>query len=377
MPTQSADVSGGQFGIRYASAGLTWTVLSGVDVSGRDAGVYSQFANSTLLNSGAISPGLGPLQTGVYYDPSGVTGSYVVENLKGASIAGRSGVVLDGFAGSAKIVNAGKIGDGQTAVQIGGVGAITIENTGEISGNTVGIILFADGPAATGPIIDNQGTIFGGQDGIHISGDSATTAKVTNHKGGLIESDFLAVRVFFNSAHALLFENDGKVIGYVVGGPNGDKVVNTGQIDGGIALGAGADSFQNKGKGASGNIDSGLGNDKITLGDKNDKLVFDSALDASSNVDRIKGFRSGKDKLYLDDEFFPALSSGTLASSAFHIGKSAKDSGDRVIYDKKSGAVLFDADGQGGQKAVAFATLDKNAKLKASDFVAGEYSLFA
>ena len=55
MPTQSADVSGGQFGIRYASAGLTWTVLGGVDVSGTAAGVYSEFGNSTLLNSGAIS----------------------------------------------------------------------------------------------------------------------------------------------------------------------------------------------------------------------------------------------------------------------------------------------------------------------------------
>ena len=285
-------------------------------------------------------------------------------------------MLIDGFAGSAKVVNDGKIAETGIAVDIGGAGSITVENAGEISGNTCGIQLFADGPASTGPTIDNQGRIFGGQYGIFITGDSGTTAKVTNQKDGVIESDSIALSVFFNSAHPLLFENEGKVIGFVVGGPNDDKVVNTGQIKGGIWLGAGNDTFQNKGKGSSGVVDSGPGNDKITLGDKSDKLVFDSALNASSNVDRIKHFTAGKDKMYLDDDFFAALPSGKLSSSAFETGKKADDPKDRIIYDKKSGAVSYDPDGEGGQQQVQFATLDKNTKLKASDFVAGEYSLF-
>ena len=44
-------------------------IAIGVDVGGRDAGVYSQFANSVLLNSGTISSGLGSIRTGVYFDP--------------------------------------------------------------------------------------------------------------------------------------------------------------------------------------------------------------------------------------------------------------------------------------------------------------------
>jgi Ca2+-binding RTX toxin-like protein len=377
MPTQSTNVSGGQFGIKFTGPGLTWTVLSGVTVHGTTAGVYSEFANSVLINSGAISSTFGSPQVGVYFDPSGANGAYVVENRAGGSIAALSGIVIDGFAGSARVDNEGNIGNGETGVQIGGAGAIAIENSGAVSGNAVGILLFADGSGFAGPTIENRGKISGGQYAISIDGDNAATAKVSNLKSGLIESDGIALSIFFNSALRLLFENDGKVTGYVIGGPNSDKVVNTGKIAGDVFLSGGNDVFQSKGKASAGKIDSGPGNDKITLGDKNDKLLFDSALNAQTNVDRIKNFTSGKDKMYLDNDIFVGLHKGALPGSAFAMGKKASDPKDRIIYDKKSGAAYFDADGAGGAKQVQFATLDKNTKLKASDFVAGEFSLFA
>lgn len=381
MPTQSDDVSGGQFGIRYASAGLTWTVLGGVDVSGSSGGVFSEFANSTLINSGSISSTI----QGAWFAPEGASGSYVIDNRSGGIIAARDALVIDDFAGAAKVINAGKIGGtaAASAMIITGSSAVTIENTGEIAGQT-GVSIYVTRAGASGPTVDNHGTIAGIERGISVYEAVASkidpTATITNHKDGVISAEGIAVsglNIAVSSSERLILANEGKVIGEVVGSAFGDKVTNEGLIDGGIWLGAGNDSFQNKGKGSSGVIDSGAGNDKITLGNKVDRLVLNSALDAQFNVDRIKNFTSGKDKLYLDEEFFSGLPGGTLASSAFRSGKSAKDGNDHIIYDKKSGAVRYDPDGEGGQKAVALATLDKNTKLKASDFAAGEYSVFS
>ena len=53
---------------------------------------------------------------------------------------------------------------------------------------------------------------------------------------------------------------------------------------------------------------------------------------------------------------------GVLAKSAFWSGHDAKDSSDRIGYDKKTGAVFYDSDGKGGHAAVQIATLQKNLK---------------
>jgi Ca2+-binding RTX toxin-like protein len=111
------------------------------------------------------------------------------------------------------------------------------------------------------------------------------------------------------------------------------------------------------------------------LGKKADKLLFDSALNAATNVDTVKKFQSGKDKMYLDEDIFSAIAPGTLSSSAFHKGSSAADADDRIIYDKSTGALYYDPDGVGGVAQTQFAKLDGGPKLKASDFMIGEYSI--
>ncbi|HYJ52239.1 MAG TPA: hypothetical protein VEW04_03620, partial [Allosphingosinicella sp.] len=70
----------------------------------------------------------------------------------------------------------------------------------------------------------------------------------------------------------------------------------------------------------------------------------------------------------LDDAVFTGLSLGALNANAFVIGTTAQDADDRIIYNSTTGALFFDADGNGAGAAVQFATLDGHPIVTASDF---------
>lgn len=57
-----------------------------------------------------------------------------------------------------------------------------------------------------------------------------------------------------------------------------------------------------------------------------------------------------------------------LSVDAFFKGKAAEDKEDRVIYDKGTGALYYDADGIGSAKAIKVATLKKGLALTNADF---------
>ncbi len=115
------------------------------------------------------------------------------------------------------------------------------------------------------------------------------------------------------------------------------------------------------------NLRGGGGNDRLVGGPGNDRLSgnggrntfeFDSPLDATTNVDRIVGFKPARDMIRLVGEAFPALSTaGTLPATAFRVGVQAGDADDRIIYDPNTGAVRYDADGTGATASVRFATM--------------------
>jgi len=132
---------------------------------------------------------------------------------------------------------------------------------------------------------------------------------------------------------------------------------------------AGNDFFEN-----ATNISSiqagGAGNDTLVGGDGNDRYVFDSALNASTNVDRLSDFSVADDTVALDGAVFDALPAGALASAAFFIGSAAHDADDRLIYNATTGALFYDADGNGGAAtAVQFATLGSGLALTNNDFL--------
>lgn len=112
----------------------------------------------------------------------------------------------------------------------------------------------------------------------------------------------------------------------------------------------------------------GLGKDTLVGGDGRDVFVFDTKL-GSGNVDRIEGFVVKDDTIFLDDDIFTKLGAvGDLSKAAFHTGSKANDSADRIIYDKLTGKLYYDADGSGSGAAIQFASLDAGLKLTAADF---------
>lgn len=117
--------------------------------------------------------------------------------------------------------------------------------------------------------------------------------------------------------------------------------------------------------GGSGNdtLIGGGGNDTLTGGLGADWFVFDKAPNASNNKDTVLDFTSGEDKLAVSKAIFAGLAAadlGQLNIDAFWSGAgvtTAHDATDRFIYNTTTGALYYDADGQGGSAAVQMAVI--------------------
>lgn len=114
-------------------------------------------------------------------------------------------------------------------------------------------------------------------------------------------------------------------------------------------------------------IDGKGGNDVLLGMAGADTFAFTTELGAG-NIDRIDDFEVGTDRIALGWSIFSGLSIGALAQSSFAIGTAATTADHRMIYDPTSGALLFDADGNGVGQAVQFALLGPGLTLSNTDF---------
>ncbi|WP_262297411.1 hypothetical protein [Microvirga sesbaniae] len=113
------------------------------------------------------------------------------------------------------------------------------------------------------------------------------------------------------------------------------------------------------------------GNDKLYGGAGNDAFVFTKKPSKSANLDQVMDFKSGQDKIFLDDAVFKKLAKpGTLITidapvkidaSIFSTGR-AKDSKDYLVY--KGGVLYYDTNGSGRGGEVEIAKIKG---LKAAD----------
>jgi Ca2+-binding RTX toxin-like protein len=140
----------------------------------------------------------------------------------------------------------------------------------------------------------------------------------------------------------------------------------------------GADTV--RGSGAKDALDGGAGNDilaggtgkdTLTGGGGQDKFDFNTALNPTSNVDRITDFSLAGDLIRLDRDVFTALAVGTLAAARFDSGPNsmAADSGDRIIYNETNGNLYYDPDGTGAAAAKLFAILAGAPAIDQTDFL--------
>ena len=130
------------------------------------------------------------------------------------------------------------------------------------------------------------------------------------------------------------------------------------------------DSKANKisGKTYSDIIDGYLGNDILSGGTGKDTFVFSTKL-SSKNVDKINDFNVKDDTIWLKDDIFTKAGPiGDLKGAAFYVGSKAHDASDRIIYNKSTGDLFYDADGNGKIAAVKFASLASGLAVTAADF---------
>lgn len=116
----------------------------------------------------------------------------------------------------------------------------------------------------------------------------------------------------------------------------------------------------------------GLGNDTLTGGLGNDAFLFNTKLNARTNVDKIIDFQPKADKIWLENAIFKSLGSktGMLNKAYFTVGTKAKTKSHYIVYNKDKGILSFDADGSKTKYApVAFAKVEQGLTLKYTDFL--------
>ena len=153
----------------------------------------------------------------------------------------------------------------------------------------------------------------------------------------------------------------------------GNDTLNGGTGNDTLYGGIGNDTLN--GDGGNDRLIGGAGNDILTGGAGADTFVFAAQLNAATNVDTVKDFGNGADKIELNTLFFPDLSStagswdlvkGAAASGQAPAATSGKPS---LLYNTSSGELFYDMDGSGGVAPVKFAELENKFDLQVSHFV--------
>jgi serralysin len=105
--------------------------------------------------------------------------------------------------------------------------------------------------------------------------------------------------------------------------------------------------------------------DELTGGAGEDTFIFREF--AAADSDKVMDFKHGTDLFNLDRHIFTAIDKGALSSDEFVLGTKALDDDDHIIYDRGSGKLYYDDDGEGGHKQHLLAMLDNHAKVSADD----------
>ena len=395
--TQDADdFATTQPGISFDSADESWTISTGVLVSSKENdGVYGSGNGQTLANHGSILGALfGVELKGDHAAVSNDANARIIAIDEGVFVNG-NGSVVDNQGSIVSLTEDG--------VTFGANSShVTLDNSGMISGRDSGVLQTS---LSAGAAIHNTGLISGNAEGITVFTAEGLTTTIDNAAGATIRGGDAAILI---EVGAIVFANHGTVIGNIdatlATGP--DVIVNRGSITSGAVFlgpgddvfigtggsavtvlgdqgndrlvgGSGGDTFYGGagddrlvGAGGRDRLDGGTGSDTLTGGRGQDQFVFDSELNALSNIDRITDFVVHVDKILLGDRIFRGIGhSGVLPGNIFHVGPGAHDSDDRIIYDPASGFLIYDANGNHHGGAVHFATLAPHLALSHADFM--------
>jgi Ca2+-binding RTX toxin-like protein len=130
-------------------------------------------------------------------------------------------------------------------------------------------------------------------------------------------------------------------------------------------------------------IDGGSGNDTLTGGFGNDTFIFSSGIKGNKNIDTVKDFVHGQDRMYLNADIFNKLATAVgfvtgsepmslVKADTHYLVSAAKvkavDASSYLLYDTKTGVLSYDEDGNGKLAASTFVTLTGKPVLTLDDF---------
>jgi Ca2+-binding RTX toxin-like protein len=133
-------------------------------------------------------------------------------------------------------------------------------------------------------------------------------------------------------------------------------------------------------------LDGGSGNDTLTGGDGSDTFVFSQGIKGNKNIDTVKDFVHGQDKIYLNADIFTKLATAVgfesgnepmslaQADSRYLVSAvkvKAVDVNSYLLYDTATGRLSYDEDGSGKLTASSFVTLTGKPVLTLDDFWIG------
>jgi len=198
--------------------------------------------------------------------------------------------------------------------------------------------------AATAPIVSNDSIDGTGGDDL-LLGDVGNN--ILNGLGGndLLDGD---------AGNDKLNGGDGNDL---LNGGAGNDVLSGGKGTDLLSGGAGKDS-----------LTGGAGNDVLAGGSGADIFILNTSLTA--NVDTIADFSVADDTIRLENQIYTSLTkTGVLPIGQFVIGTAALDSNDNITYNNITGALFYDADGNGTTEPVQIAVLGAALALTNADFV--------
>jgi VCBS repeat-containing protein len=192
----------------------------------------------------------------------------------------------------------------------------------------------------------------GGSGSDTVSGESGNDRVYGGSGNDRVSGGSGADKVYGGSGHDQVYGDAGNDRLY---GDIGNDRLSGGSGHDTIMGGTGRDTIS----GASGDdrINGGLGADVLSGGAGRDSFVFDTKL-GKGEVDTIQDFNPWEDRIVLDNAIFKKVGEGTLDWNAFQWGDKALGADVRILYDFATGALLYDADGNGSDVAVKFAKVD-------------------
>ncbi len=125
------------------------------------------------------------------------------------------------------------------------------------------------------------------------------------------------------------------------------------------------------GNGGANVLNGGAGNNTISGFGGADIFVFNTALNAATNMDTITDFNAAADTIRLENAIFTLLATtGALAANLFkNLNLGAQDADDRILYNDTTGAIIYDSNGLTAGGQTQFALLTGSPTVTAADFV--------